>query len=99
MSQRDPFPLGVRVDEGGNVHDLRDAPRTDASRTSIRCLLGRHTGQKEGGTMMFTCPRCGGSFWQKHDLRAVTAHADRLIDAGRSDEALDYARREIKRRA
>lgn len=46
------------------------------------CIIGRHAGQEDGGTMMFTCPRCKGSFWQPHDYSAVTSAADRLIDQG-----------------
>ena len=65
----------------------------------LRCKLGRHTGQENGGTMVFTCSRCGGSFWQTKDYSAVTARADRLIDAGRGEEALDLARDAVKRGA
>lgn len=49
--------------------------------------------------MMFTCPRCGGSFWQRADMSHVTARADAMIAAGRSEEALAYARDAIKRNA
>lgn len=75
-------------------------PQLRASTISGRvlCRLGRHTGQREGGTMMFTCPRCGESFWQRHDFSGVTAFADRLIDEGRPDDALRYAEDEIRRK-
>jgi hypothetical protein len=64
----------------------------------LRCRLGRHTGQAEGGTAMYTCPRCGGSYWQTVSMRDVQETADMMINAGRTDEALEYARREIRRR-
>lgn len=65
---------------------------------SLRCALGLHTGQAEGGTMMFTCPRCGGSFWQRADMSDVTRAADAMLDAGRVDDANAYVREEVKRR-
>lgn len=63
----------------------------------LRCTMGRHIGQSGGGTMAFTCPRCGGSYWQTQDMRDVTARADAMIAAG-DEGALDYARDEIRRR-
>jgi hypothetical protein len=66
-----------------------------------RCRLGRHIGQESGGTLMFTCPRCGGSYWQslKHydRLQRVSAAADLMIAAGRADEALKYTQDEVRR--
>lgn len=61
-------------------------------RRPIRCILGRHTGQAQGGTLMFTCPRCRGSFFQRDDYSAVERKADVLIDAGRTDDALRLVR-------
>lgn len=58
---------------------------------SVRCKLGKHIGQAQGGTMMFTCSRCGGSFWQRGDYRAVTALADQLIADGKGHEAVRFA--------
>jgi uncharacterized C2H2 Zn-finger protein len=58
----------------------------------LRCRLGRHTGQQDGGTMVYMCPRCGGSYWQPHDYSAVTRYADLLIANGQSEEALRFAR-------
>lgn len=62
-----------------------------------RCKLGRHKGQENGGTMMFTCPNCGGSYWQRGDYRAVTALADSMIAQGRGDEALSMAQDAVRR--
>lgn len=62
----------------------------------LRCMIGRHTGQENGGTMKFTCPRCGGSFWQPADFRATTALADRMIEGGQADEALEMAQQTIR---
>ena len=47
----------------------------------IRCLLGLHTGANSpgAGLIMYTCPRCKGSFWQRHDHRAALAAADAAI--------------------
>lgn len=50
-------------------------------------------------TMMFTCPRCRKSFWQRHDFRAVNVLADAMIAEGRPTEALAFAREEIQRHA
>lgn len=50
-------------------------------------MIGRHTGQSDGGTMMFTCPRCRRSFWQPRDYSRATREADELIDAGDFDGA------------
>jgi uncharacterized C2H2 Zn-finger protein len=62
----------------------------------LKCRLGRHKGQSDGGTMCFTCPNCGGSFWQKRDYSAVTAQADRLIEAGRADDAEKLVREALR---
>jgi uncharacterized C2H2 Zn-finger protein len=64
---------------------------------SIRCMLGRHTGQAEGGTLMFWCPRCEESFWQEKDLRHIQANADFMIEHGQCDQALDVAQAEIRK--
>jgi uncharacterized C2H2 Zn-finger protein len=64
---------------------------------SLRCIVGLHTGQREGGTMMFYCPRCETSHWQRHDYSATTMRADRLIDEGRYDEAHEIVRHEVGR--
>lgn len=64
---------------------------------SLRCILGRHTGRREGGTMMFTCPRCRGSFWQTRDYSHVTRAADALIAQDRADEAHELVRRKVGR--
>jgi uncharacterized protein with PIN domain len=48
---------------------------------------------------MFTCPGCGGSFWQTQDFRDVTQRADRLIAQGRVDDARRIAAEEVRRRA
>lgn len=63
------------------------------------CWFLGHKGQKEGGTVIFTCPRCGGVFFQRHDFSAVTKRADALISEGQSEEALRLAREEIQRHA
>lgn len=63
----------------------------------VLCMLGRHTGQREGGTMMFTCPRCGGSFWQRKDYSAITRYADMLIALGQADEALRFVRDAVRK--
>lgn len=65
----------------------------------LRCKFGRHTGQKQGGTMCFECPRCGGTFWQREDFRTVTALADARIARGEGDAAVDWALGEVRRRA
>lgn len=52
-----------------------------------RCIFGRHTGQADGGTMMFTCPRCHESFWQRCDYSHVTRAANAAIDRGDFAEA------------
>lgn len=56
------------------------------------CQLGRHTGQADGGTMMFTCPRCGGS----HNMRAITVAADMRVEAG-DLSAVDWAHEQVRR--
>jgi hypothetical protein len=61
-----------------------------------RCKLGRHIGQERGGTMVFTCSRCGGDFWQTADMRAVTAAADARIAAG-DHSAVSWAADEVAR--
>lgn len=65
----------------------------------LRCMLGRHTGQKQGGTMMFLCPRCGGSYWQTKDFSAVTRRADFLIRTGHAEEGRELARKAVERDA
>lgn len=65
----------------------------------LRCVLGRHTGQKEGGTLMFTCRRCKGSFWQRADFSDVQVLCDKLIAQGHGREALRVAQDEVRRRA
>jgi uncharacterized C2H2 Zn-finger protein len=62
----------------------------------LRCIFGLHTGQREGGTMVFYCPRCERSFWQRRDYSHVTAAADRLIEQGRSDEARTLVREALR---
>lgn len=62
----------------------------------LLCRLGRHTGQAQGGTLMYTCPDCRGSFWQTHDFSAVTAEADARIAAG-DHSAVDWAQDEVRR--
>ena len=47
--------------------------------------------------MMFTCLRCGESYWQSRDYSAVTRMADSLVDRGRSDEALKMVRDVLER--
>jgi hypothetical protein len=44
---------------------------------------------------MYTCPHCGGRFWQPKDFAAVTSFADRLIERGRGDEAIAFVEREV----
>jgi hypothetical protein len=63
----------------------------------LLCKLHRHTGQENGGTMAFTCSRCGGSFWQTKDMSHITAAADLMVAAGRGDEAVEFARDAVKR--
>jgi uncharacterized C2H2 Zn-finger protein len=48
----------------------------------LLCVIGIHTGQREGGTMMFTCPRCRRSLWQRKDYSHLTRAADAAIDRG-----------------
>lgn len=57
----------------------------------LRCKLHIHTGQELGGTMCFTCLRCGGTFWQRRNYSAVTALGDRMIEEGRGEEAIAMA--------
>lgn len=65
----------------------------------LRCRLGRHTGQENGGTMVFTCPRCGGSFWQAPDVRDLTGPADARLTAGEDPElVLRETMAEVRRR-
>lgn len=63
---------------------------------SVRCAIGVHIGQENGGTMMFWCPRCETSQWQKKDMSRITAEADKRIDQG-DPTALDWAREQIRR--
>lgn len=67
----------------------QDAPR--------KCRKGEHIGQEKGGTMVFYCPRCGGSFWQPYELRSLNPIADRMIDEGRGDEAIEMVRDRVRR--
>ncbi len=53
----------------------------------LRCRVGLHTGQERGGTLMFTCPGCGGAFWQRRDYSHITRQADAMIDRGDTDGA------------
>lgn len=62
----------------------------------LRCKLGRHRGQEDGGTMAFTCPRCGGSFWQPDDHSTVTAAADAMAAAGDLDGAMRMVREAVQ---
>lgn len=63
----------------------------------LLCRFGRHTGQADGGTLMFTCPRCGGSFVQPVDYSDVTRYADMLIENGQGEEALRFARDAVRK--
>lgn len=63
----------------------------------ILCVVGLHTGQRDGGTLMYTCPRCTKFRWQTRDYSAVTRRGDALIDEGRGDEALHYAQDKVRR--
>lgn len=58
---------------------IGDVPRG----ASLRCRFGRHTGQERGGLMVFTCPRCGGDYWQdRDDYRGALAVADAALVRG-----------------
>lgn len=61
----------------------------------LRCRLRRHVGQENGGTMCFTCSRCGGTYWQPRDHRALTALGDAMIARGEGDAALRMVREEL----
>lgn len=79
----------------------RSDPRENASRFGrLLCRLGRHTGQAQGGTMMFTCPRCKRSLWQplrhRDRLRAVETEADLRLASG-DHSAVDWAHDEVAR--
>jgi uncharacterized C2H2 Zn-finger protein len=63
------------------------------------CKAGRHTGQAQGGTLMFTCPRCKRSFWQVEDYSDLTRLGDEMIDRGDIEGAKAMVRRELTRRA
>jgi uncharacterized C2H2 Zn-finger protein len=63
----------------------------------LRCMVGLHTGQREGGTMMFTCPRCRRSFWQRKDYSEITRYADILIENGQADEAQQLVREAVSK--
>lgn len=61
-----------------------------------RCVLGRHTGQENGGTMMFTCPRCRGSYMQPLDFSHVATEADTMIAQGDVSGALRMVRSAVR---
>lgn len=63
----------------------------------LRCRLGRHTGQERGGTMVFTCKRCGGDYWQPHDYSPVTRAADAALDRGDREGAQRLVRDALKK--
>lgn len=62
----------------------------------LLCKLGRHVGQETGGTMMYTCPRCKGSFWQTQDMSHISAAADLRIAAG-DRSAVVWAHEQVRR--
>ena len=61
----------------------------------LRCKLRRHTGQERGGLMVYTCPRCGGDFWQRYNprMREALTKAELMVADGRVAEAVEYAKR------
>lgn len=58
--------------------------------------MGRHVGRENGGTQVYTCSRCGGSFWQEHDFSAVTREAEALMAIGEHENALRLAQRAVR---
>jgi predicted nucleic acid-binding Zn-ribbon protein len=46
-----------------------------------RCKMGFHKGQERGGLMVFTCPRCGGDFWQTNPKYRAAMERVRVAEA------------------
>lgn len=61
----------------------------------LKCRLGRHEGQERGGTMVFTCSNCGGSFWQTKDYSHITVLAEARLALG-DESAVDWAHDKVK---